>query len=230
MNPYSTDYAPWRRLLTLVIVIAAVAAVINIVLTVRLQNSTSKVTIVAASKDAAISISQNNKNAEVIGKGSVTVRLHAGRYALAASSNGTIDRTYTTVQAKHPLTVRIPKTTKPPLPSAQNIEFSNMEELVKRGLTTAQNRALQSLFFDYNPQAKKVSVLSSSVTTLPRNPSSNDPFGQNFQVAIDGTTYRATISYTGLEDMQLKIYDSKTGAELFSKNNSAGLQTPSPDN
>lgn len=183
---------------------------------IHTRNTTGTVSITTFATDTAISISQNDTNAELVGHGSAELRLAPGSYIVTARNNEHSATGRVTVQAKKHTKLYLPDNQPPVVPSPDDITFTGMDEITNHGLTADQTYNLRNLFFAYKQRAKTVQINTGSIAQAPHNPDSNDPFVLNFNVTIDSTVYSASISYTDLQNVELTLRDS-TGATVFNQ-------------
>ncbi len=214
MNPSANRFTSGPLVPVVALVLAGLVA-FTTVSSLHIKHTTGTLTISTPVSTAAISISQNNKEAKMVGTGSTKLRLLPGSYEIASYSNGNSVTGRATVRLGKNTVLRLPKTQAPPVPSSDNITFTGMDTVVARGLTTDQAANIRELFFKYKKNAKYIAILPSTVTPGPHNPDSNDPFTLNFSGTIDSVPYKATLTYSDLENVQLTIFDPQTGATLF---------------
>ena len=101
-------------------------------------------------------------------------------------------------------------------PSKTNIGYVGFDTLAKYGPTTAQLADLQKAFFKFAPNAKKITLDTSSIKPAPHDPNSASTTSTiNFGVTVDNTTYQAKIDYFNLTSLDLHLYDVGTGGQLF---------------
>lgn len=196
--------------------VLGVFIVLTVVSDVRIKRSTGGLTITTFASNASISISSNNKGAVIVGTGTAKLRLSPGSYQITASSNGSTSTGRAVVRLGASTTVHLAKTNAAPVPSPDNITFSGIDALVQRGITAKQSANLRTLFFKYKQNAKAISIKTSSITQGPRDSSDdNAPFTLNFTVTIDSDTYDASIVYTDLENLELRLLDTQTGDQVY---------------
>jgi len=185
----------------------------------HIKNTTGTLSVTTFADNATISITQDNKNAVVVGTGTAKLRLDPGTYQLAASSNGVHNTAQTTITLKGHNTVHIGKPI-PVVSSSDDVTFTGIDILNDRGLTADQTDKLRILFFEYNSKAATVTVDPDSIVNGPHL-HDDDPFTKNFTGKIGAQKYRATITFSDLEDLELTLYDPQTGAKLFDANSSS---------
>jgi hypothetical protein len=204
----------FNRLFTFALLVILVIIGLLVFRDLHVKNTTGTLTITAFASDATISITQNNRTAEVVGVGVVGLRLTPGAYQIAVSSNGTSSFTQTMVHRQAHSTIYVGKQ-RPAIASPDTINFTGIGALNERGITTDQITNLKKLFFKYKPKATTISIDSKNITNGQHNPDSDDPFTLNFTGTIDEQKYRATITYTDLENLELALHDPQTNAQLF---------------
>jgi hypothetical protein len=97
------------------------------------------------------------------------------------------------------------------------LSFTGTDALLSNGLSTPQVAAYQQDIQAF-AQANKITphtinVYSSSVTPGPLNGSGT--FSLAFTVAINNKNYKAEIQYSGLTTIELTLFDSTSGVQLF---------------
>jgi hypothetical protein len=97
------------------------------------------------------------------------------------------------------------------------LAFTGTDALLSNGLSTPQVAAYQQDIQAF-AQANKITphtinVYSSSVTPGPLNGSGT--FSLAFTVAINNKNYKAEIQYSGLTTIELTLFDSTSGVQLF---------------
>jgi hypothetical protein len=173
--------------------------------------STGILNIKSADSSASIVVGQNNKQSIYVGEGSAKIRLRAGVYQVSAIDGNKQSNGVASVTKKHSASIYL----KPPelvtLPSVTDVDFMNTGVLINNGLTTDQINVLENEFFQFKHTEQIVSVVANSVVLGPYNPNVVEPFVIDFNVLIDGVNYKASVSYTGLETVQLNLYSSGGG-------------------
>jgi len=182
---------------------------------IMLRQSTGTATITAFDKSANISISQLGTNAKIVGTGTANVRLKPGSYLAAASVNGHISTEQFAVTLKKHAKITIAYTQGSPLPTLENITFNNLNEFIVHGINDTQLANLKELFFKYKKNAKTVTIDQGSVDRQYRVPDSNDPYVLNFTGKVDSQSFKGTITYTNIQDIELTLIDPQTGSQLF---------------
>lgn len=212
--------------LWIVIVLVFMLFVYTLVSSLQTLRTTGIIIVTSTAANATISISQTNSDAKVLGKGHARIRLAPGSYQLAAGLPGAAATSIVQVSSKRTFKITLQPSAAPVVASVDNVNFSGLSALLQNGLTSSQITNLKQLFFNYKKSVKSVVLDTTSVQMLPHNPNGTDPtFGINFTGTIDGTPFKATVSYVGLTNVRLIITDPQTGAQLYS-----GNSTPSsPD-
>jgi hypothetical protein len=103
-------------------------------------------------------------------------------------------------------------------------------ELINRGVTTDDLNKLKAAFYDYsaknNKNIREVSINIASIQTPARDPNTTDPSIITFNVVFDRKdTYRARFQYTGLGDVRLILYNSKTNAQVYDSGTFGGYDS-----
>jgi len=103
--------------------------------------------------------------------------------------------------------------------------FTGTPSLINDGLTTAQINDLVQAFNDFAPKAKQVTIDTGSITTGPLNPAATTPvFTLMFDVNVDNTTYKATVSHSDALSLTLQLVNPQTGQQAFN----SGVITSTP--
>lgn len=96
----------------------------------------------------------------------------------------------------------------PAPPARTNINFQGTNNLLNLGVSDPQVTALEQALFAFAPNVEGVRINSSNISTVSRDDSSGD-FLLSFNVTFDDHfTYRATIDYYGLYNLQLRLVNS----------------------
>jgi hypothetical protein len=195
-----------------------------VVATIITSQNTGILQIRSANPKAGLIISQNNRQALLVGTGTARVRLKPGSYQISATYGGKQANGVATVYKDRTTGSYLGVLQPVRLPSVATINFEGTGSLINDGLTIEQVNNLEQEFFQYKPRAQTVNI--SSVEPAPHNPNVDTSFSLNFTVSIDSTTYNATVTYTDLETVQLHLYNLQNNALLF---NSAAVTTPGGD-
>ena len=168
---------------------------------------------VTSSKNALITISQDNHQAKIIGVSGAKIVLKPGNYQLSAVY-GTKQKFMTvSIKAKHRVNTVLIPVSPVSLPSPQNIQFLGTDSLLNNGLTSAQLSDLRQAVFDFKQSAGTVNIDSSTVQSGPH--SLGEDFTLNFNVAIDGISYKASIDYSSPDALTLYLYDRANNSLVF---------------
>jgi hypothetical protein len=162
-----------------------------------------------------LSVSQTNRAAQVIGRGTARVHLNPGIYHLAAVTDGK-ETVATATVTKHQVTVaRLDFSQSVTLRSMLDVDFRNTAAIINHGLTTSQLNSLERGFFRFRPTAKTVTINPASVKSPPHNiVIDGATFKLNFKVTVDTSTYAATTLYSGFDTIRLLLYD-RSGSLVF---------------
>ncbi|MDB5164339.1 MAG: hypothetical protein JWS12_957 [Candidatus Saccharibacteria bacterium] len=103
MNPQTDIYLNPRakRFVSLGIIFVVLVCLYEIGLSLYTYQTTGVLSLSSSDKNAALSVSQADHNAKVIGAGSGKVRLKPGSYTVSATDNGYQTSTTVAVQARH---------------------------------------------------------------------------------------------------------------------------------
>lgn len=204
-----------RPIITITICVLVIFGIYEIVSAFIAASNTGTLVVDASRSSAIISISQANKQAKIIGTGSTHIRLAPGTYQLVATNNGSRTAVITKVSEKHSSHISLNLSKTAVLPSPASINFQNLYFLISYGLTQEQLSNLQIKIFQFRPHAHTVAIDASSIKTGLHNPNSEDPFTINFNVTVDAVPYKATVNYTGLNDLRLYLYNPQTNALMY---------------
>jgi hypothetical protein len=103
-----------------------------------------------------------------------------------------------------------------PTSSVDNIYFAGVDSLLSYGLTTTQESSLEQEFFSFDPSASNITIDTGSISLAPYNPnSSNTTTSINFNVAVNSTSYKATVTYSNITSLELYLYNIKTNALVY---------------
>jgi hypothetical protein len=198
-----------------------------IVISAIIDSQTTGILYVSSSNSqASLIVSQNDRQALLVGIGVAKVRLKPGSYQVSASIAGKQANSTVEVYKKHTTTSHLNPSRLVKLPSVTTINFEGTGALINNGLTTQQVSNLEQEFFEFKHSAQTVSINTSSVEPGPHNPNIDISFTLNFTVSIDSITYRAAATYTNLETVQLSLYNLQNNALLFNSNT---ISTPGGD-
>jgi hypothetical protein len=196
------------RLLAVVCLVLVAILAFVVISAIHTVHSTGILDVTTTEPSAAITITQANHSAAIMGAGDARVRLAPGDYILAATGAGlnASQTVHVSQQKTTHVSLNLAKGTKG-LPSVEDVGFVNMDLLINNGLSTTEVAAVKTQFFTFDKAAKVVSIDSSSIEPGAHNPDSYDPFILNFTVNIDGKPYKAAVAYRGFDSAQLTLYD-----------------------
>lgn len=180
------------------------------------SQTTGTLLVKTSKPNATVSISQNGMGAAIIGTGDTKVRLAPGTYLVIASAGGSRDSSIIKISKKQTTKTTLNFKSPPLVKSPANINYENISTLIDNGgLTTLQVSQIEQYFFKYNSSAHTVSIDPDSVESGPRNPNTSTSFTLNFNVTIDSTPYKATVSYSNLSSVRLSLYNPQTNALVY---------------
>ncbi|GEM_PF-3998351 len=210
-----------RRLLWGGVFILTFVAVYQLVMVIMTAQNTGVLEVSASSTSAWISISQDSRQAKVIGVGTARARVAPGNYLLAATDAGRQVVTVVSVGKKTVTNKYLNLSGSSGLASVDNIQFENMDALINSGITTTQINILRQDFYNFNHSAKTVSVIADSVAPGPHNPDVDTSFTMSFGVAVDSNSYSAVIKYSGADSVQLSLFDSRSNIQVYDSGSTA---------
>ncbi len=176
---------------------------------------------VTSSANATLSVSQDERQAQIIGTGRAKVWLQPGIYELEASAGGVRAAQVVTVYARQVATAHITPTSKRIIPSVADVTFNNTDALINAGLTSTQVSVFERLIFNYKTSVQTVTIDGSSLKSGPINQTGDPRFTDTFTLQIDTKSYTATIGYSDLQSIALRLIDSQTGAQVLNVTNLA---------
>ncbi len=203
------------RLLWVIGIIISALLIYLTTIDVLNYQKTGLVKVKSTNSNAILSVTQNNKEARLIGTGSARVRLNPGSYLISSAFHGRQSSAVIKVIKGQTTNMLLNPDSQPLLPSVQSVNFAGIDSLLNSGLTTTQIGLLKREFFNYNTGVKSVNISPSSIKPAPRNPDKDIAFKINFSATIDSTPSKETISYTGLNDLRLQIFDSITDQQIY---------------
>lgn len=210
------------RLIKIIVNVLAIACLVvcvwMLLYTFLSSRDTGTLYIKSSNKSAGLVISQTNKQAILVGTGSVKIRLKPGVYQVSAIQNGKQSNIIARVIKQHTTNVVLGPIRSYMLPSAQTINFKNMDTLINNGLTTEQISTLEENLFQFKHTAQIVTVEPNSVEPAAHNPNLDTGWTINFDVLVDSVSYKATVQFSGLEDLQLSLYNQQ-GSLVFQNSN-----------
>lgn len=214
MNPSISESIILKRLALAASILAVIFAVYTIVSSVIIHQQTGVLKVTSTDPKATISISQNNKQAAVIGTGSSSARLKPGVYRIVANNGSGHAFGATAVFARRTSDILLSIGSSSYLRTSADVSFVGTNVLVDHGLSANQLYSLKKSFFSYNNKAKEVKI--SNVKATPHKRDSASTYNSmTFDVTIDGKEYTAKIEYSGLSDgAQLYLYDN-FGTQVF---------------
>ena len=208
------NYDRWLYVASLVVV--AICAYL-IVSSINIARATGILKVTSADAKAAVSISQQNKQAQFIGIGNAEVRLKPGTYTVAAREAGKEVFKDVKISLKQTTSVTLNPKDAVILPSVLSVTFQGFDEFIKNGLTDVQVNRLKNYFFRYQPTTKIVSIVPGSVRPAPRNPNTAIGFTSDFRVSLDSNPYAAKINYSipgNPEGVRLFLYTAN-GQQVY---------------
>lgn len=170
--------------------------------------------ISSSDKKALLTISQDNHEAKVVGIGRSKILLNPGVYQVAATDGTKQQFTVVQVYKRKVTNTNLEPSSTARIPTPQTIVFSGTSALINSGLTVNQVSALKQAFFKYKSSAQSIVINQSSVEPGPHNPNGIG-FTINFTVAIDSKLSKAAVSYSGLNDIRLYLYDPQNNSLVF---------------
>jgi hypothetical protein len=208
-------------LLSVVLVLVCGYTLYSAVTSVR---GTGVLRVTSPDQAATISVTQQYKQAAIIGTGKASVHLKPGDYQVSVSDNDKQAISVISVHEGQITNVSLDPANAPILPSVNAIDFKNTGALVNHGITTDQINDLEQEFFAYKPTSQVVDIDSGTIEPGPHNPNVDTTFSINFKVAVNGTEYAATIRYSDLETVELVLTNPRSGTQVFDSNNT-GMAT-----
>lgn len=173
--------------------------------------------VTTTSPDAVVSISRAGSAAEIIGTGSANLHIKPGDYLVVAANNGKQTSSVVQVRLKQTAAIKLDLNKRTLLPSVDDIQFQNIDELINNGMTVDQISNVKSGFFDFKNRATTVNIMPGSVEPGPRNPDTATGFILDFSVDIDKTNYKATVSFDMGNPIHLTLIDQQTNTKVFDK-------------
>jgi hypothetical protein len=171
---------------------------------------------VTSPQGTSVSISAQNKQAAVIGTGTVKVRVDPGTYLLMGIKNGSRTTTVVTVTKTQTTHTTLQFSANPNgIRSSQDITFQGQSGLLNVGLTVSQVNKIEQNIFEYKTTAKTVTINENTIEPGPHDPNGVAPFTLNFTLSIDGTSYTAVATYLDLENVDLQLTNATTGRVVF---------------
>jgi len=98
---------------------------------------------------------------------------------------------------------------------SQTTNFVGFDALVSQGLSAPQEYELQQAILKFKENLDTVTIAQSSIITTPPDPNSTSMTTvMKFSITIAKTNYSATLAYTGLTQIELRLFDG-TGQQVF---------------
>ncbi len=193
--------------------------------------TTGVIDVTSSKPGAIITISGSETQAAIAGYGSIKIRVPEGDYLVSATVPGsqTATNVHVTNQQTTEASLDLSKTNA--LPTVNDIDFQNFEELITNGLSTGRLNSVQLAIFDYDNHAKTAKLQSNTIYTAPLNPNSNDStFGLTFNLDIDNKSFKATLRYSFGTKITLILNDKTTNKQVFKETVDAATlyEQPSP--
>lgn len=212
---------PNRRQITLVIVLIYIVVIgmmgYFIASAIQIHDRTGILSVKASDKSAIITISENNHEAKILGTGAATVRLATGSYYLVADANGKQTSAVAHITAGKTASINLDLEHSTFLPSPETISYDNLDSLINSGITSDQITLIKQYFFAFKPTAQLVNIDPNSVQPGPHDPNTSIGFTLNFNVRVDDTSYKATLTYPDASSVQLQLFDDQ-GKVVFDSN------------
>lgn len=204
-----------NRILIFLYVGVIAFAVYNIITAIGPYNTTGILKVYASVSNAQLSISQEDHRAIDIGTGSARIRLMPGTYQVAAISGNLRTTAVVTISNKQTTNLSLNLNQSSKIRTMADINFEGTDALLNVGLSSAQVNAIEEYLFQYQPNASAISIDGSSVTPGPHDPNSVSPFTDTFIVNFDTTAYKASVSYTDTNNVNLTLYNLQNGAAVY---------------
>lgn len=203
----------------LVVVIGCVYVLVSTVITAK---TTGIVHVQPSIAQASISVSQSGTQAKVVGTGETSVRLKPGVYQVAASAgtNSAIKTVRVSKTQTADVTLKLSEVSR--VRSVDDVNFNGISGFINSGLSESQVDSLRLDFFRFKPSVKTIDIDTDSLQPAPRNRLVDTSFKTNFDVTVDSVPYKATIVYSGYEDISLFLYNTGDGSLAFSSDSGSG--------
>jgi hypothetical protein len=202
-------------LLSLIAGIIVIVCVYQIARTIYISQTTGILKVSSSDNQAAVSVTQSDRQAAAIGVGSVGVHLAPGTYLVAVSDKGQQATSVVHVSKKSTTKLSLNPDQEVYLPSVLNITFNNMSDLVNTGISATQATNIEEYFFKFMPTAHTVTISPASIEPGPHDAATSTGFTTNFTVNVDNTSYNGTINYSNLDNVELILTNPQTGATVF---------------
>lgn len=203
--------------LGLAVLVACAYGLISTFIAVR---TTGILSVSASVSQALISISQPNHEAKIVGTGTAKVHLRPGLYQVRGyvGRDSAVETIKVTRNKVANVTLHLSET--PRIRSVDDIDFNGLSSLTDNGLSDDQTAALKLAFFRFKTSTEVVTINGESFTPAPRNSATTIGFSATVNVSMDSTPYQAKITYSGLSNLNLSLYDPQTNSLVF--NSDAG--------
>jgi Bacterial Ig-like domain len=100
-----------------------------------------------------------------------------------------------------------------------SVIYSGVSYLTDNGISVVQINQLETDFLQFKPSAKNVSISPNGVEVYKNNSSISVSFSVDFSVTIDGTSYKAVGTYSGINSIALVLYNPQTSGQVYSSTN-----------
>lgn len=175
---------------------------------IRVRQSTGLVKVSSPEKQAVITISQEGHQAAFLGTGSGSAHLKPGHYLVIASNNGKqISRTVN-ISKKRTSELSLDPNQASLFPSIVNVNFLGMANLVKMGISAAQASKIELALFKYRPSAHQIYINTEASQTKRNVVNNSSQFTVNFGISIDSDSYKATLTYSSIDDINLQVFNT----------------------
>lgn len=204
----------YKQLVTIGFFVLVLFGIYQIVSAAIAAQNTGVLSVTASKPGAVISVSRANKQAAIIGTGSARVRLAPGTYQLVAVNAGSRTASLVKITEKHSSRISLDLNKTSTLRSVASINFEGTDALVNNGLTATQVGELEQYFFQLKPSANKVVIDTASVQIGPHDLNTST-FTLNFNVAVDSSAYKSTVSYADPNAVRLQLYEPRSGSQVL---------------
>ncbi len=225
MNPSLDNQVGAKRLFFSFAAILTLLSIYLIVSAVIDKKQTGILNITSSDKNATISVSAANTQAQAVGTGKASVRLKQGVYLVAANDGSSQAIKEVSVHKLQTTSVSLTPTQKLPISSAASVNYENTNALLNIGITPEQINYIEQYFYDFKPSAQVVVIYPNTIYPEAHNPNVDTSFTVDFTATIDNVSYKAKIIYSDLTSIQLNLYNS-AGSLVFDSSN---IQTPGGD-
>ncbi|MEO8785261.1 MAG: hypothetical protein ABI221_03065 [Candidatus Saccharimonadales bacterium] len=178
---------------------------------VRIRAATGVLKVSSTNKQAVISISRGGYQANYLGRGSAAAHLQPGQYLVMVSASGQSVTRLVQVVKQQTKQLTLNPGDSVPFPTASGINFSGISGLVSRGISATQATKVELAIFKFSPRVQEVNFDTSTSQTLIKNDGAgngNNQFVISFVVSLDSKAYNATITYSGINDVQLLLINA----------------------